>query len=167
MIKTESQRIVPMKNPCQKPRHARCHRQRRAVCLRTDSIVCSSLMARPYNLAVYFSLRAKTHWHNWPYGSRWHSLDRSQFKMCQLSAEPSVRPHCRSYSPLPLRFKTVKPAFFASLIESGFSLTGELKVEMSFRTGRLQAGHLVSSGALTGRRSVNWPPQALHSPSHN
>ena len=51
------------------------------------------------------------------------------------------QPHCRSYSPLPVRFKTVKPAFLASDIESGFSFTGEWNGEMIFRTGFLQAGH--------------------------
>lgn len=42
---------------------------------------------------------------------------------------------------------------------------GVLKEEISFRTGFLQAGHFVSSGALTGRRSVNRPPQAIQPPS--
>jgi hypothetical protein len=52
-------------------------------------------------------------------------------------------------------------------MESGLSLCGVLKEEKILRTGFLQDGHLVSSGALSGRWSVKWPPQALHSPSHN
>jgi hypothetical protein len=44
-------------------------------------------------------------------------------------------------------------------------LCGELKVEMILRTGFLHAGHFVNSGALTGRRKVNLPPQTLQSPS--
>src|SRR5690349_1602283 len=75
--------------------------------------------------------------------------------------------HCRSYSPLPSRFNTVKPAFFASETETGLSFTGELNVEMILRTGFLQAGHWVSGGADSGRRKVNLPPQTLHSPSHS
>jgi hypothetical protein len=38
---------------------------------------------------------------------------------------------------------------------------------MILRTGFLQAGHFVNSGALNGRRRVNFPPQTLQSPSHN
>jgi hypothetical protein len=38
---------------------------------------------------------------------------------------------------------------------------------MILRTGFLQAGHFVNSGALKGRRSVNFPPHTLQSPSHN
>jgi len=74
------------------------------------------------------------------------------------------RSYCRSYSPLPIRFKTVKPAFLASETESGFSSLGVLKVEMTRLTRFLQAGQCVSSGALTGRRSVNRPPQTTHPP---
>ena len=79
----------------------------------------------------------------------------------------TTRPYCRSYSPLLTRFSTVNPAFFASEIESGLSLTGELNVEMTLRTGRLHAGHLVRGGADRGLRSVNFPPQTLQSPSHS
>jgi hypothetical protein len=46
-------------------------------------------------------------------------------------------------------------------------LIGELKVEITFRTGFLQAGHRLSSGALKGRRRVNFPPQTTHFPSHS
>ena len=75
--------------------------------------------------------------------------------------------HCRSYSPRPIRFKTVNPAFLASAQESGLSFTGELKGEMTLRTGFLQAGHFVSGAAESGRRKVNRPPQTLQSPSHS
>ena len=46
--------------------------------------------------------------------------------------------YCRSYSPLLTFFRTVKPAFLASEIETVF---GELKDEKTLRTGFLQAGH--------------------------
>jgi hypothetical protein len=49
-------------------------------------------------------------------------------------------------------------------MESGF---GELKEEKTFRTGFLHAGHFSNAGAESGRRSVNFPPQTLQSPSHN
>lgn len=75
--------------------------------------------------------------------------------------------YCFSYSPFPSFFSTVKPADFASLMDSGLSFKGELNVEMSLRTGFLQAGHLVSSGADNGLLSVNEPPQILHSPSQS
>src|SRR6266446_8585038 len=75
--------------------------------------------------------------------------------------------YCRSYSPLPRRFRTVNPAFLASEMETGFNLIGELKVEITFRTGFLQAGHRLSSGALKGRRRVNFPPQTAQFPSHS
>src|ERR1051325_9397120 len=75
--------------------------------------------------------------------------------------------YCRSYSPFPNRFRTVNPAFLASATDRGLVIAGELKVEMSFRTGFLQSGHLVNSGALSGRRRVNLPPQTAHSPSHS
>lgn len=86
------------------------------------------------------------------------------FISSQLSENPG---YCRSYSPLLTFFNTVNPAFLASLTESGFSLIGELKLEMIFRTGFLQAGQLVSGAAESGRRKVNLPPQTLQSPSHN
>ena len=47
-------------------------------------------------------------------------------------------------------FSTVKPAFLASLMESGLRMEGVLKLEMIFWTGRLQAGHLSSGLAETG-----------------
>lgn len=37
--------------------------------------------------------------------------------------------YCRSYSPLRTRLRTVKPAFLASVIESGLSSLGVLKPE--------------------------------------
>ena len=46
--------------------------------------------------------------------------------------------YCRSYSPLPTRLSTLKPAFLASEIESD---RGELKVENTLCTGFLHAGH--------------------------
>lgn len=76
-------------------------------------------------------------------------------------------PYCFSYSPLLTLFSTVKPAFLASVIDNGLSLTGELKVEMIFRTGFLHAGHCVRGAAESGRRSVNFPPHTLQSPSHS
>jgi hypothetical protein len=79
----------------------------------------------------------------------------------------SSRLYCRSYSPLPIRFKTLNPAFFASLIDTGFSFVGVLKVEMIFRTGFRQAGQLRKGSASNGRRSVKCPPHAAQSPPHN
>ena len=73
-------------------------------------------------------------------------------------------PHCLSYSPLPTRLSTVKPAFFASEIET---FRGELKLDKTLRTGFLQAGHLVNSGAESGRRKTNLPPHTLQSPSQS
>ena len=59
----------------------------------------------------------------------------------------------RSYSPFPTFFKMVKPAFFASLTETGLLAFGVLKLETIFRTGFLQSGHCSSAGRLTGRLS--------------
>ena len=74
----------------------------------------------------------------------------------------------RSYSPLLVFFSTVKPAFLASLMESGLRMEGVLKLEMIFWTGRLQAGHLSSGLAETGRRSVKpGPPHGLQSTHSN
>ena len=75
-----------------------------------------------------------------------------------------LTPYCFSYSPLPTRFRTVNPAFLASEIDTAL---GELNVDHTLLTGFLQAGQFVNCGALNGRRSVNLPPQTLHSPSHN
>src|SRR5258706_4145821 len=72
--------------------------------------------------------------------------------------------YCFSYSPLPTRLRPLKPAFFASEIET---VLGELKVENRRRTGFLQAGHWVKGAAERGRRKVNFPPHTLQSPSHN
>ena len=68
----------------------------------------------------------------------------------------------RSYSPLFTRLRTVKPAFFASEIESAL---GELNVDQTLRTGFLQTGHFVKGAADNGRRRVNLPPHTLQSPS--
>lgn len=75
--------------------------------------------------------------------------------------------YCFSYSPLPARLRTVKPAFFASVMESGFNFIGELKLEIILRTGFLHAGHLVKGAALKGRFNVNLPPQTTQSPSQS
>lgn len=75
--------------------------------------------------------------------------------------------YCRSYSPLFTRFNTVNPAFLASVIDSGLVMEGVLKLVMTLRTGRLQAGQAFSSGAERGRRRVNAPPQAAQLPSHS
>ncbi len=56
-------------------------------------------------------------------------------------------------------FKTVKPAFFASLMDKGLRYVGVLKLEIIFRTGLLQQGHFSSGLAETGRRSVKPEPQ--------
>src|SRR5678816_2188206 len=80
---------------------------------------------------------------------------------------PSAPTYCFSYSPLPRRFSTVNPAFFASETESGLSLLGDVNVEITLRTGFLHAGHRVNSGALKGRRNVNFPPQTVQSPSQS
>jgi hypothetical protein len=47
------------------------------------------------------------------------------------------------------------------------SVFGELNREKTFRTGFLQAGHLINGAAEMGRFSVNLPPQTLQSPSHS
>ena len=62
--------------------------------------------------------------------------------------------YCFSYSPLPSFLRTVKPAFFASEMETGFSFIGELNVESTLRTGLRQAGQWVNGAALSGRRSA-------------
>ncbi len=79
----------------------------------------------------------------------------------------SIQVYCFSYAPLSVRFITVKPAFFASEKDNGFNFIGELKLEMTRRTGRLQAGHFVSSVADSGRRRVKRPPQGLQLPSQS
>ena len=79
-------------------------------------------------------------------------------------ASSGIRPYCRSYSPLLTRFRTVKPAFLASEIES---VLGELKVDHTRRTGFLHAGHLVKGAAESGRRRVNFPPHAAQLPSQS
>lgn len=61
----------------------------------------------------------------------------------------------------------VNPAFLASVTDSGLSFMGELTVEITLRTGFLQAGHLVNSAALSGRRKVNLPPQTTQWPSQS
>lgn len=83
------------------------------------------------------------------------------------SPRPGCPPHCRSYSPRPTRFSTVNPAFFASEIETGLVIAGAWKVDSSFRTGRLHAGHWVNGLALNGRLRVNRPPHATQLPSHS
>jgi hypothetical protein len=72
--------------------------------------------------------------------------------------------YCLSYSPLLTRFRTVKPAFLASEMESAL---GELNVEKTLRTGFLQAGQWVKGAAESGRRKVNRPPHTLQSPSQS
>jgi len=52
-------------------------------------------------------------------------------------------------------------------MEVGFNLMGELKDEMTFRTGLLQAGHCVNGLALNGLSRVKRPPQTLQSPSQS
>src|ERR1043165_3563763 len=59
-----------------------------------------------------------------------------------------LRAYCFSYSPLLTRFRTVKPAFFASEIESAL---GELNVDQILRTGFLHAGQFVNGLAVSGR----------------
>ena len=75
--------------------------------------------------------------------------------------------YCRSYSPLLTRLSTVNPAFLASVTERGLSFMGEEKLEITLRTGFLQAGQFVNGLAESGRRSVNFPPQTAQLPSHN
>ena len=75
--------------------------------------------------------------------------------------------HCRSYSPLLTFFKTVNPAFLASLTYTGFRCVGVLNRDRTFRTGFRQAGHCVNGAADSGRRSVNLPPQAAQFPSQS
>jgi len=62
---------------------------------------------------------------------------------------------------------TVNPAFFASEMDRGFSLMGELNEEINLRTGLLQAGHLAKGAAFKGRIKVNLPPHTLQSPSQS
>jgi hypothetical protein len=59
--------------------------------------------------------------------------------------------YCLSYSPFPIRLYTVNPAALASEMDNGLSLFGVLKLEITFLTGRLHAGHFVNGGALSGR----------------
>src|SRR5712664_952145 len=91
-----------------------------------------------------------------------------QFKMLDSAAGKKLRQkegiYCRSYSPLPVRLRTVKPAFLASEMES---VRGELNVERILRTGFLQAGQWVRGAAETGRRRTNLPPQTAQSPSQS
>src|SRR5271154_1829003 len=97
------------------------------------------------------------------------ALSGQGIKAKQFPFAPShhtVTYHCFSYSPLRTFLSTVKPAFFASEIESGLSLCGVLKDEMILRTGFLHAGHFSSGGADSGRFSVNLPPQTTQLPSH-
>jgi hypothetical protein len=75
-----------------------------------------------------------------------------------------VFPYCLSYSPLPKRLNTLKPAFFASEIETLF---GELNVDQILRTGFLHAGQFVSGFAESGRRNVNFPPHTGQPPSQS
>lgn len=84
-----------------------------------------------------------------------------------MSNLPGGTRYCFSYSPLLTLFSTVNPAFLASETDSGLSFWGELKPEMSLRTGFLQAGQALSSAAVTGRRKVKRPPQAAQLPSHS
>jgi hypothetical protein len=65
------------------------------------------------------------------------------------------------------RFKTLNPAFLASVTDNGFIIDGVEKPEMIFRTGFRHAGHAFSSGADNGRLKVNLPPHAAQFPSHN
>ena len=85
---------------------------------------------------------------------------------CHPKLTPRKDRYCRSYSPLLTRFRTVKPAFFASLTDT-LSFVGALNVEMILRTGFRQAGQCVNGAAFSGRRRVNRPPQAVQLPSHN
>jgi len=62
------------------------------------------------------------------------------------------------------RLRTVNPAFLA--LEKDIVL-GELKVEMTLRTGFRQLGQSFNSGALIGRRRVKRPWHTAHLPSHN
>jgi hypothetical protein len=78
-----------------------------------------------------------------------------------------ISAYCFSYSPLFTRLSTVKPAFLASVTDSGLSFIGELNEERIFRTGFLQAGQFVKGLADSGRRRVNFPPHTLQSPSHS
>ena len=75
--------------------------------------------------------------------------------------------YCRSYSPLLTLFKTVKPAFLASLIDKGLVCCGVLNSLMILRIGFRQAGHALSSGADRGRFRVNLPPHAAQLPSQS
>jgi hypothetical protein len=62
------------------------------------------------------------------------------------------------------RFKTVNPAFLASLNET---VRGVLNVEKTLRTGRRQEGQTFRGAASRGRRNVKWPPHTTQPPSHN
>ena len=63
--------------------------------------------------------------------------------------------YCRSYSPLLDFLRTVKPAFFASEMETGFSFIGEVNVEMILRTGFWHSEQCVSGDSFSVRRNVN------------
>jgi hypothetical protein len=98
-------------------------------------------------------------------GREGHSRDKASRAF--LSGKSKTDGYWRSYSPFSTRFKTVKPAFFASVIDNGFISEGVEKPEIIFRIGFLQAGQAVSGGADSGRRKVNRPPHAAQLPSHN
>lgn len=61
----------------------------------------------------------------------------------------------------------MNPARFASETDSGLSFVGVLNSEMTLRTGFLQTGQCVSSGALTGLCTVKRPPQIGQLPSQS
>ena len=101
-----------------------------------------------------------------PFGETadWQSALQASLNPYRWQGQDASFPYCLSYSPLLTRLSTVKPAFFASEIES---LLGELKEERTLRTGFLQAGHWLKGAAESGRRKTNLPPQTLQSPSQS
>src|SRR5277367_2050725 len=95
------------------------------------------------------------------------SLDRLVIVVPAIQQFNRSTAYCLSYSPLLTFLSTVNPAFFASVMDSGLSFCGELKLEKILRTGFLHAGQFVSGLAESGRFKVNFPPQTLQSPSHS
>ena len=67
-----------------------------------------------------------------------------------------------SYTPWSRRCNTVKPAFFASLIDKGLVTVGVLTREITFFTGFLQSGQFVNGARLTGLRSSKPWAQMRH-----
>src|ERR1041385_1013603 len=126
MLETTRAMIPPISKPYHKPRRAWAKRRLLAARSRAAWIYWSSLMAFRYH-ALFRPLS--------PVLNNRHLRGKKV---------PEIRRYCFSYSPLPTRLRTVKPAFLASEIEADF---GALKLDQTLRTGFLHAGQFVRCGA--------------------